>query len=115
MVQGGGHWLRSAHHRAHDYLIHGLAYAQAKAFDHLGNRRRAVVFDRRGGAVASIAIGQRIAAGPFGEAQFVNIARERGLGYREAAPAELAAQLVLVGDQPSWPPGPGSRCAVAAS
>jgi hypothetical protein len=47
----------------------------------------------------SISVGQGIAAGAFGETHFVNVARERGLGYLEAAAAQLAAQLVLVGDQ----------------
>ena len=98
MVKSGGKWLRSAHHRAYHHLVHRLLHAQSKTLNHLCHRRRAIVRDSHAGAI-SVSVGQGVTAGPLGETQFVKIARKSGLGHLKATAAQLAAQLVLVGNQ----------------
>jgi hypothetical protein len=99
VVERGGDRLGSAHDGADDHLIHGLANAQAEALDHLLDGGWAVVFHSCGVSIGAVAVRKRVAAGAFGEAQLVDVARKRGLGNGKAATAQLAPEFVLIGDQ----------------
>src|SRR4051794_26569011 len=81
-----------------------MKHAQPEAVEHFLHGGRLVVGQRRG--AVPISIGKGIAAWTFEHAQLVEIAGERGLGYLEAAAAQLAPQLILVGH-------PGVRYKVA--
>lgn len=95
-IERRSHRLGSTHCGAQYNLIHRVLHIEAEALHDLCNRRWAVVDVVM---PVSVSIRKGIAVRPFRKLQLVDIARERRLCHFEAAPAQLAPQLVLIGDQ----------------
>ena len=59
--------------------------------------RRLVVVRHGGTGLCAVAIGKRISMRPLEQLQLVHVARKCRLGHVNAAPSQLAAQLILAG------------------